>query len=141
MRPGPFVSVMIFLRDIVDPGEEGLLCFTSEVWIGPSPLFWPDSTIVTNPRMLEKQSLIALKARVELGCEIYLRDLDPLATLLVQILNTRRRSPAIDVHDVDPARTVSIIIFIFTLRVEVVLKSVIPLHFAVLREVVNAFVF
>ena len=91
--------------------------------------------------MLEEQSSIALNASVELGFEIYLGDFDLLARLLVQILYTRRCSPTIDVHDVDFVSTVAIIIFSFTLRVEVLLKSVIPLRFAIIREVVNAHVF
>ena len=91
--------------------------------------------------MLEEQSSIALNASVELVFEIYLGDFDLLARLLVQILYTRRCSPTIDVHDVDFVSTVAIIIFSFTLRVEVLLKSVIPLRFAIIREVVNAHVF
>ena len=91
--------------------------------------------------MLEEQSSIALNASVELGFEIYFSNFDLLARLLVQILYTRRCSPTVDVHDVDFVSTVAIMIFSFTLRVEVLLKSVIPLHLAVVREVVNAYVF
>ena len=104
------------------------------------PSIGPASLILDNPVMLEIESFISGLARVEFSLQLDLSYLDPLARISIEVSCALGSSPGIDIHDFDPTFAVTITIFIYTLWVEIVLQSVIPLLVAIIWEVVDAFV-
>ena len=90
--------------------------------------------------MFEIESFVAGFTRVEFCFEVDFRNFDPLSRLVIEIVCALWCSPSIDIQDFDSTFAVTIIIFIHALRVEMVLESVIPLHVAIIWEVVDTFV-
>ena len=90
--------------------------------------------------MLEIESAVAGLTSVEFGLQFDLSYLDALARLSIEIVHALGCRPGIDIQDFDATFAVPIFIAIDALWVKVVLQPVEPLLFAVVGEVVDAFI-